>query len=416
MAAGPHHIFDKSALQSFSLDETTWLDNFFYTVITPLFCAETLADLEKEVGKGRTPEQIVGDLAIKTPDLQSTACVHHQRILGGVLLYGEDMPMDGRIPRDQGKVVEIDGKKGIFYSQSPEEEALDRWNKGEFLDVERQFAKAWRRQLSGVNHEEEYALFQRWFLIGKPNTLREVKSLADAYIDASPQGAVLKFGLAFLGVAEAVHKGIIERWKSAGSPPIRDFAPYFRHLLSVDLFFNLAIASDQISRVRPAGKANNKVDIAYLYYLPFCHVFVSGDNLHKRVVPLFLRPDQTFVDATALKADLRKLDAYYSALPEQIKKSGFYKFASHPPLDQPFLVTQLWDKRGIEWRAQASKPDPVDDGENKRIIEELTRVVELAESSDPNVRLPIDDAAFMQVKRTVARKKGKWDRFGPEIT
>jgi hypothetical protein len=45
MPSGPHLIFDKSALQSFSLDESNRLDNFFETVITPLFYAETLADL-----------------------------------------------------------------------------------------------------------------------------------------------------------------------------------------------------------------------------------------------------------------------------------------------------------------------------------------------------------------------------------
>ena len=65
MPVGPHLISDKSALECLSLDETNWLDNFSYTVITPLFFAETLADLEKEVGKGRTPEQVVGSLAIR---------------------------------------------------------------------------------------------------------------------------------------------------------------------------------------------------------------------------------------------------------------------------------------------------------------------------------------------------------------
>jgi hypothetical protein len=146
MSAGPHLIFDKSALQCLSLDETNWLDNFFYTVVTPLFFAETLADLEREVGKGKTPEQIVSSLAIKTPDMQSTPCPHHHKLLASVL-YGQSLPLDGRIPRDQGQVVELDGKKGILYSKSPEEEALDRWYKGEFRDVERQFAKKWRRQL-----------------------------------------------------------------------------------------------------------------------------------------------------------------------------------------------------------------------------------------------------------------------------
>jgi len=418
MPLGPHLIFDKSALQSLSLDETNWLDNFFYSVITPLFYAETLADLEKEVGKGRTPEQVVGNLALKTPDMQSVACAHHEKLLGGVL-YGEELPLDGRIPRDQGKVVELDGKRGIFYSESPEEQALDRWHKGQFLDVERQFAKAWRRQLSNINHDKEYALFQRWFLMGKPKTLAEVKTLADAYIDASPQDGSLTFGLVFLGIPEHHQEQIIDRWKAAGSPPIREFAPYFRHLFGVDLFFSLAIASDQISRVRPRGKADNKVDIAYLYYLPFCHVFVSGDNLHKRVVPLFLRDDQTFVEAADLKAGLQQLDAYYSALPDQVKNSGFHKFAKHPPLDDSFLVSRLWDKlwesRGVKWRENASKSDPTDKLKDTKIIEELNRITEAAKSSDPNARISIEETAFMQISRMVARKKGKWTRFGPEV-
>jgi len=212
-----------------------------------------------------------------------------------------------------------------------------------------------------------------------------------------------------------LHDEIVDRWKRSGSPPIRTFAPYFRHMLGVDLFFSLAVASDQISRVRPKGKADNKVDIAYLYYLPFCHVFVSADNLHKRVVPLFLRPDQTFVDAADLKADLQKLDAYYWAMPEDVKKTGFYKFAKHPPLDDSFLITRLWDRMGVEWRESASKPDPTDKLKDTKIIEELNRITEAAKSSDPSARLSIEETAFMQISRSVARKKGKWDRFGSEV-
>src|SRR6266481_8678956 len=91
MPAGPILIFDKSALQALSLDESNWLDNFFMTNITPLFFAETLADLEKEVGRGKTPEEVVGHLAFKTPDMQATACGHHEKILGGDL-YGHHIP------------------------------------------------------------------------------------------------------------------------------------------------------------------------------------------------------------------------------------------------------------------------------------------------------------------------------------
>jgi hypothetical protein len=56
-----------------------------------------------------------------------------------------------------------------------------------------------------------------------------------------------------------------------------------------------------VHRQRPTDKADNKVDIAYLYYLPFCHIFVSSDNLHHRVVPEFLRKDQSFVPGPNLR-------------------------------------------------------------------------------------------------------------------
>ena len=65
MSMGPVAIFDKSFLQMISVDEAVWFGNFYRANITPLFFAETLADLEKEIAKGRTPEQVVGNLARK---------------------------------------------------------------------------------------------------------------------------------------------------------------------------------------------------------------------------------------------------------------------------------------------------------------------------------------------------------------
>jgi hypothetical protein len=47
----------KSFLQSLSVDESVWFDHFFIPNICPLFYVETLADLEKSVREGRTPER-----------------------------------------------------------------------------------------------------------------------------------------------------------------------------------------------------------------------------------------------------------------------------------------------------------------------------------------------------------------------
>lgn len=338
MSQGPILIFDKSALQALNPDESNWLDNFFLTNITPIFYIETLADLEKQVHAGRTPEEIVGNLAEKTPDMQSSPAAHHSKLIGSDLYGLEPIVMDGRILRAGGKVVKLDGQSGVFFSKTKEEEALERWQRHEFLDLERQIAKTWRRELLDIDLGEIYQFFQKWFLIGKPKSLAEVKALTYALINGSPQDASLVVGMSLLGIPDRVQGDIVARWLNVGKPPVQKFAPYFHHVYSVDLFFNLAIAADQISRERPS----NKIDLAYLYYLPFCQVFTSSDKLHERVVPLFFREDQSFVKGHELKAALRELDDHYSALPEEVKQSGLHKFADSPPETTAALVAGLW--------------------------------------------------------------------------
>ena len=76
--------------------------------------------------------------------------------------------------------------------------------------------------------------------------------------------------------------------------------PYTTHVFKVDLLFYLGIDRGFISGER----ASNQADMAYLYYLPFAMVFVSGDELHRRTVPLFLSEDQSYLDIEEMKAAL----------------------------------------------------------------------------------------------------------------
>ena len=66
---GPTALFDKSFLQSLSVDEAVVFDHFFIAVICPTFYVETLADLEKAARPGRTPDGSAG--AIRLPLCQS---------------------------------------------------------------------------------------------------------------------------------------------------------------------------------------------------------------------------------------------------------------------------------------------------------------------------------------------------------
>jgi hypothetical protein len=68
----------------------------------------------------------------------------------------------------------------------------------------------------------------------------------------------------------------------------------------VDLFFYLSLDAGLISSQRPS----NRVDVAYLHCLPFCMIFTSGDRLHEKITPFFLREDQEFLWAPKLNEDL----------------------------------------------------------------------------------------------------------------
>lgn len=165
--------------------------------------------------------------------------------------------------------------------------------------------------------------------------MTDIKLLADSIIDGPDQKAVLRLGLELtIGYGEWGDE-ILARWNAAGLPGIRIYAPYLTHILTVDLFFYLAMAASQVGSQR----RSNMADMAYLYYLPFCMVLTSRDNLLVRTAPLFLRADQSFVHGDDLKADLKRLDLHYDALPEEEKKKGVYHFAAYPPDDDSFLVT-----------------------------------------------------------------------------
>src|SRR5579862_1018988 len=147
---GPITLFDKSFLQSLSIDESVLFDHFFFSVISPLFFVETLADLEKAVRKGRTPEQEVGIIADKVPEMSGSPVVHHSRLAFENLL-GKNLPMDGRVPASGATPVRFEGKPGLIYDLPPEAAAFDRWQKGEFLEVERHYARAWREELASAD-------------------------------------------------------------------------------------------------------------------------------------------------------------------------------------------------------------------------------------------------------------------------
>src|SRR5208283_4301921 len=154
MPQGPSLIFDKSSLESLNLDESVLLDNFYRSNITPLFFVECLADLEKSMRSNSTPEQLVGSLATRTPEQQACSNIFHMKALHGELSRRLDLSdQRGRPMIEGGRAVQLGGLKGLIFQHSEEEEALERWRRREFLEVERQAARKWRKTLSLIDFD-----------------------------------------------------------------------------------------------------------------------------------------------------------------------------------------------------------------------------------------------------------------------
>lgn len=408
---GPSVLFDKSFLQSLSLDESVWFDNFFMAVVCPYFFVETLADLEKPLQGGHRPEEVVKRIASKFPDMGGAPCAYHGKLATSELL-GAPIPMTGQIPlAAPSRNVRTDDRRGVVFERSGEADAFTRWQKGEFRDVERRFAAAWRASLTNQDAEQLAESMRRLGITGKT-----CKGLQDAWIIArdsvasEPSPDRVRAIVTLLGGPQVLEAWALSRLEEAGNPPLTVFAPYAAHLLTADIFFRAALAAQLIS-----SSNSSRIDIAYLFYLPFCHVFVSSDRLHERCAPLFLRDNQQFLWGPDLKADLARLNDHYLELPMNEREKGVMKFASSPPRDGDFLVGRIWDVHWPHWRERPVKRDPMDEVKGKELVEHLGKFMKAPGVALDKLDDLDSDPQSMGIKRLVRKRKGSWFQIPKHI-
>lgn len=197
---------------------------------------------------------------------------------------------------------------------------------------------------------------------------------------------------------------ILERWSVDRYRPLAQYAPYVAHVLTVEIFFQIALGAGLIS----AERASNRADIAYLFYLPFCHIFVSSDKLHRRCAPLFLRANQDFVWGADLKADLRRLNNHYSQLPAHVRDKGIMHFAGAPEGEESDLIIRLWDRHLPGWRARQRPSALVNPNIEQDLLERIKGMQTSPTVEQPRVADNESEASELSIERFVMRKKGAW--------
>lgn len=402
---GPITLFDKSFLQSLSLDESVWFDHFFLTNVCPLFYVETLADLNKSVRENRTPEQEVGIIAEKFPEMHGSPNIQHVTACTGELL-GHRVPMTGQILLAGGRPVKAGGQTGIVFEESPESEAFSRWRKNEFLEIERLHARGWREMVTNLDIKEIASRFRKLGIDGKScKTLEQAKTLAEQIVSSSDKPLDRMYlALLFLNIHPQYHMEILQRWSVMSYPPLTRYAPYVAYVFTVELFFQFALAAKLIASERPS----NRVDIGYLFYLPFSMAFVSSDKLHRRCAPLFLRSNQQFIWGPELKEGLDKINKHYLSLPDNEKEKGVMSFAGYPPKDGDFLISEIWDRHFPNWRERKEVDLSDKKIKHKELVAHLKKFAEALTLSPEEVDFDMSSTDSISMKRMVRKKKGSW--------
>jgi hypothetical protein len=393
---GPIALFDKSFLQSISLDEAVWFDRFFLSIVCPVFYVETLADLAKEPSARGPAERTVREIANKFPEMGGTPCGFHVDLCIQDLL-GFHTPMDGRIPRPGGRSV----RSGTVFDQTPEEAAFHRWHEGKFDEVERVAAVEWRKELSELDLAAIAKELRALGIDGKScKTLEEAREFAKTIVNGKDKPYTrLTLAALFFHVPPHLHPRISAAWQQSGQRTLNAFAPYAAYCMTVEVFFWIALAAGLIATERPS----NRTDIAYLFYLPFCIAFVSSDKLHRRCAHLFMRPNQEFVWGIDLKAALTTVNAHFLKLPEAEREQGIVKFADSPPAGN--LVADLWD-RHMRRRQRAEPDEKLSPQEEAKLVKRFKEFRKQA-TLEATESAAADDE-MISITRWVRKKRGSW--------
>lgn len=299
-------IFDKSAFQSLSRAEHAERLFTYQENIPPILLREILADLAKQCPE-KSPDDAVRVLAGKFLGGGGVVNTDWRNLCFGHLTGWGHFEMVCRPVLDSAlRVREPDGSITLFVGPTAENDAILRWAAAEFSERERRVAAGLRAKSAALSLDDLYGrLRHHHVLIPRPRRIDEIATIADGLLaDDKLQWPVVDWLMSQLAFGR-VHRFEIERrWLTLGRPRLASFAPYAHHCARVLLLLLVGMRHKVLSERR-----TNRVDAEYLFYSPFCQVFVSGDKLHRQLAPMVLREGQQFVWVADFKSEMQKLVA-----------------------------------------------------------------------------------------------------------
>ncbi len=282
----PWLLADKSAIQTLSTAKRLKLHEQYTLMVPALLVTEIAADLSKAQSRlDRTKE--VSQLGGIRGVASLCAAFDFQSIMfpafhaNNVVRELEHAKLGLPVPQTS---FMLDDKK-LFYAT-----ALDRMQNGTPSEDELALSNEWRPIAQSTL--EEYSAVARSHGLHPPTakSIEGALALAKAELELPIVASWPSLFLQQCG-SDSFYKRYTELPANVTAKPLQEWAPYTYHCLVVFLF-GLIAWRDKL--IRTSNSANHELDLQYLYYLPFCHVFCSADDIHKRLAVPLLKDWQDF--------------------------------------------------------------------------------------------------------------------------
>lgn len=390
-------LFDKSAFESFNVEEIFFLQQYYFPVVSHILIIEILADLKQEK-PGRDSQVRVQQLAHKILQLKPSYTMNYQELIKHEL-FGYHVDMSRRPIISQGsRVVGEDGKKGVVIEEMLEEQILQRWQSKKFDEAEKLSADQWHR--SNAVNKIDISKHERPQGIDDLKTLDDVNNYVGNYLKKpNVQRDIITNIIAVYGVNPKIASQVFYKYETKQFSMLSDIAPYCVKCYRMYLVFSLAIA-----RGIHNPRRTDIIDLQYLYYLPFSSIFTSDDKFHKRFTPLFLEDDQSFISGKDLKNDLGIFVSLRKEQDEDKRAEWTRRYSHYPPSVDSSFTVDMWDRNVPE--TSRKYDDPVTKrtpAENKDLVDRLNKLANSPLDSQTVNSDAGNEPEFIMIKRKRGR-------------
>lgn len=395
----PRIIIDKSILQSMSEQEFVPLDKHLFVIVPPILIKEILGNLAKDSDTKAINR--VRSLANRIRGVNSHIVENYKHLLAFALL-GNEPPMDGRIIAPYKTAISSKGYVGSIVGDTPDDEAVFRWQQQDFTTGEKSWAHFWRninRPVSGNSYITK--LKDVGVEIPQLKNDDQLKNIVDEVLANKKAQSKLFYILFDISkLPFPIQSQAIDRWFYQGQPLFKEFSPYATFCLKAILLLTIGLTNPQIFR----RDKNNIKDLEYCFYLPFCEIFTSSDKLHRKLIPMLTREDQTFVFGEELSKDLKRLAQEWNELSEDQKLLEFNIRKDKPKENPDSVVSNIWKKHRPDYKPEIVL---ITDSERKAFTEALKPVLTDLKNLTEIPTLPDGSPAFIKKTIRISKKKLK---------